>query len=487
VLILPHINLPFRPRPPAGYTPAMTSPSPADRPLSLWEQACLVLLLIGVIGFGFLTVQRSAYSEQRMTDFGVYTRAAWAVRTGQDPYEIVDDRNWHYTYPPPFVLMLTPLADPPLGADRYGHLPFAVSGAVWYALADRTGYLPFDMSVAVWYALNVLFAAVAVHWFVLAVLPHLRPYSRRWWYARLIPFDACIPALGYTLARGQANVFVLLLLAGAFLAAVRRRSFRSGVWLAAAVCVKVIPGLLVLVPLVRRDWRCLLGVAAGGVLFLGVIPAAVWGPQGAVDKNVAFVREVAFPGLTNAGSKSREAELIGTTKTDSQAFHAVVHAWRYPDKATRPTNSDGLSKGLHYAVGLGMIGLTVWAFMKPKAQTRPSPGWGDPVHALLFLGLLSAVTVHLAPASHMHFYAFSLPLVVALAADDLRRRPAAAVPSAGVLAGLFGWTALTTVPLLDTWPTAVLLRDFGLAVGANVGLWAWGVVRLRATLNPPLP
>lgn len=447
----------------------MTPPSPADRPLYLWEQACLVLLLVGVIAFGYLTVLRSAYSDQRMTDFGVYTRAAWAVRVGQDPYEIVDDRNWHYTYPPPFVLLLTPLADPPAGEDR-------------------SGYLPFPASVVVWYALNVLFAAVAVHWFVLAVLPHLRPLSRRWWYARLIPFDVCIPALGYTLARGQVNVFVLLLLAGAFLAMARRRSFRSGVWLAAAVCVKVIPGLLVLVPLVRRDWRCLLGVVAGGVLFLGVIPAAVWGPAGAVDKNLTFVREVAFPGLTNAGSKSREAELIGTTKTDSQAFHAVVHAWRHPDKATRPTNSDGLSKGLHYALGLGMVAVSVWVFMwNPKAHGRPSVGLNDSTRALLFFGCLSALTVHLAPASHMHFYAFSLPLVVGLVADDLRRRPTAAVPSAGVLAGLFGWTALTTVPLLDTWPTAVLLRDFGLAVGANVGLWAWGVVRLRGTLNPPLP
>ncbi len=482
----------------------MTPPSPADRPLDLWEQACLALLLVGVIAFGYLTVQRSAYYSQRMTDFGVYTRAAWAVRVGQDPYEIVDDRNWHYTYPPPFVLLLTPLADPPPMEDRFGYLPFAVS-------------------VVVWYALNVLFAALAVHWFVLGVLPALRPFSRRWWYARLVPFDMCIPALGYTLARGQVNVFVLLLLAGAFLAMTRRQSFRSGVWLAAAACVKVIPALLVLVPLARRDWRSLAGVAAGGVLFLGVIPAAVWGPAGAVEMNRTFLREVVFPGLTNAGSKSREAELIGTTKTDSQAFHAIIHAWRHPDKATRPTNSDGLSKGLHYAAGLGMVVVTVAAFgwrrEKRAALLSPPPlrgrsstpeelaGGGsnlqppptrldsvsptspargevenqDPTRALLFFGCLSALTVHLAPASHMHFYAFSLPLVVGLAADDLRRRPTAAVPSAGVLAGLVGWLIGITVPLLDTWPAAVLLRDFGLAVGANVGLWGWGIMRLLGT------
>jgi hypothetical protein len=434
--------------------------APAARPLSRWELAAVLLLGSLVVGFGYLTVRRAAYTFPRMTDQGVYARAAWAVRDGGDPYAVTDEHGWHYTYPPFFVLLFTPLADPPPGADRFGYLPFAAA-------------------VAVWYGLNVVFAAAAVHLLAVAALPDARPGSRRWWYARLIPFDVCLPAVGYTLGRGQANVVVVVLLAAGFLAAVRRRGFASGVWVAAAACVKVIPGLLVLFPLLRGRWREWLGVLAGGVLFLLVIPALVWGPRGAVGMNETFLREVVFPGLTNRGSKSREPELIGTKNTDSQAFHAVVHALRHPDRATRPTNSDGLSKAIHYLIGLGMIGATGWAWRR----AAPQGGVGQ----LLLFGCLCVIMIHLAPASHMHFYAFALPLVAGLVADDLRRHPGRAVPTPPVLAGLLTWTALTAVPLLDTWPLALKLRDFGLAVGATVGLWGWGVVRLAGVREVPLP
>lgn len=447
--------------------------SAADRPLYRWELICVLALLPLFIGFGYVTVWRSAYADDRMTDFGVYTRTAWAVRTGQDPYEIADDRKWHYTYPPPFVVTMLPFADPPEGADR-------------------TGYLPFAVSVGIWYAMNVLLAGLAAHLFALAVLPDARRFSRRWWYARLIPFDVCLPAIGYTLGRGQVNVFVLALLAGGFLAAARRRGFTSGLLIAAATCVKVIPGLLVLFPLVRRQWRELAGLIAGAVLFLYVVPALVWGPVGAWEKNVTFLREVVFPGLTSADGSAREKELLATTATDSQAFHAIIHAIRHPDRATRPANSDGLSKGLHYLIGLGMLAATVWAFrplllwrsrVAPGIQPETLSSRGE-VRNLLFFGCLCVLMIHLAPASHMHYYAFVLPLIAGLVADDLHRHSDRAVPTLPVLTGLIGWVVLTTVPLVDTWSVTTALRDFGLPVWATVGLWAWSVVRLSNGRTP---
>jgi hypothetical protein len=423
--------------------------SPAARPPSWWEWVGFALLALLVVAFGFETVRRSSRPDNRTTDFTVYARAAWAVRTGGNPYEVVDEHGWHYTYPPPFVLFVTPLADPPDGADR-------------------TGYPPFAVSVAVWYALNVLFTALAVHLFALALLPDARPRSRRWWYARVLPFVVCLTSVGFSLGRGQANPLVLALLAGGFLLAVRRRPVWAGVLLAAAACVKVIPGLFVLFPLVRGRWKELLGMAAGGVLLLGVLPAAVWGPQGAVDMNRAFVSEVVFPGLTNQGSKSRERELTGTKNTDSQAFHAILHTIRHPDRDTRPTNSDGVSKAVHYLLGLGMVAATVWAYLRSPA--RGSAGAG-----VLLFGCLGAVMIHLAPASHLHFYAFALPLVAGLAAVDLARHPDRAVPTPWVLAGLWAWGVGTTIPVLEKWDLACVLRDYGLGVVATVGLWGWGV------------
>src|SRR5581483_10400616 len=101
-----------------------------------------------------------------------------------------------------------------------------------------------------------------------------------WWYARTIPVLVCLGGVGFTLGRGQVNLFLVALVAGMFAAAAAGRRFASGAWLAGAIALKVIPGLLVLYPLLRRDGRALAGVAVGLVVLLGAVPAAVWGAGG---------------------------------------------------------------------------------------------------------------------------------------------------------------------------------------------------------------
>src|SRR5262245_17109635 len=90
----------------------------------------LVALVVGVVVVGVVGIVvevRSAYLTRRMTDFQVYLRAAWAVRTGADVYAVQDDNHWHYNYPPLFAILLVPLADAPPGtAPLTGGVPFAV-------------------------------------------------------------------------------------------------------------------------------------------------------------------------------------------------------------------------------------------------------------------------------------------------------------------------------------------------------------------------
>ena len=103
--------------------------------LSKKEKLGLVFLLIVALAFGGLVVKRAAFMKRRMTDVDCYLRAAWAVRTGQDLYEILDPNDWHYNYPPLFAILMAPLADPPPGADRTGMLPFPASVAIWYVVS----------------------------------------------------------------------------------------------------------------------------------------------------------------------------------------------------------------------------------------------------------------------------------------------------------------------------------------------------------------
>ena len=426
----------------------------AERGLYRWEWVCVLLLFPLFTAFGWNVLQRSAYYPDRMTDYGVYTRSAWALRVGQDPYQIADDRGWHYCYPPPFVVFMTPLADPPAGADR-------------------TGYLPFDLNVVVWYVLNLVLAAWAIHRFALGVMPEAKPWSRRWWYVRLIPFDICIAAIGFTLNRGQVNHIVLLLLAEMFLASRRRRPVAAGWWLAAAGCLKVIPGLLVLYPLLTRQWRSYLGMVAGLVVLLGVLPAAVWGADGAVRMNRNFFELVLAPGIANTGDEARGKELLNTTGTDSQAFHAILHNIQYPDQKMRPDNSDGSLRIVHYLIGLSMIGATV-------AMARRIPDLIDrPAEALIAFGSLCTIMTLLAPASHMHYYVYVLPLIMGLVADDLRSRPESAIPSNGLIAGLVIWMLCITVAMIDSYSWSTRLREVGLGVWPTVLLWGYGLSRLR--------
>src|SRR6185437_8984662 len=101
------VSLPFRPGP-----AAMAGPSSGAAVLSRAAKFGLAVLALFYLGLGVTTVLRSAFLSSPKTDFQVYARAAWAVRAGEDLYAVTDNNGWHYIYPPPFAILLAPLADP---------------------------------------------------------------------------------------------------------------------------------------------------------------------------------------------------------------------------------------------------------------------------------------------------------------------------------------------------------------------------------------
>ena len=427
----------------------MTDP---DR-LRPWERAGLCAGLLLVVAFGALVEVRSAFQTTRRTDLGVYTRAGWAALHADDLYRHVDDHGWHYCYPPPFAVLMMPLAEP-------------------YQVLPQDGYVPFPVSVAVWYAVSVGCLAYAVHAFARAVLPAERPGSRRWWYARVVPVYVCLGGVGHTLGRGQVNLFVAALIAAGFAASVRGRRYASGAWLAAAASVKVIPGLLVLDPLLRKDWRALAGGAAAAVVLLGVVPGLVWGPAGAVTLNRQMVEVVLAPAVASGGDTARAEELHGAKATDSQSVRAAVQAWLYPDRETRPDTPDPRANAAHWLSGGLMLAVT----LAVAVRHRPSA----PADRLVLLGCLCVLMLLLTPVSHMHYYAFALPLVAGLWLRGLSRRPGGLRADARTLAVLAGWGLLTAVPLFPG-PVFDRLRECGLGPAATIALWAVALVALART------
>ena len=423
-------------------------PPIAVEQLRRWEKLGLVLAAVGLVAFGGVVVLRSALQKERKTDFGVYARAAWAVRAGEPLYEVTDDRGWHYCYPPPFAVFMAPLADPPGWQPREGYLPFAVSCALWYGL-------------------SLLFIGYALHVLAAAVLPDEPRWSRRWWYARTIPAWVCLGAIGMTLSRGQVNLLVVALMAGMFAAAIRRRQVASGLWLASAICLKVFPGLLVMYPLVRRQWRTGVGLTAGMVVGLFVLPAAVWGIDGAVAANRTTLTAILKPGTVGGGDQSRAQELTDGVTTDSQSFQAVVHNWRFRDTAADAAPPDRPTKLLHWALSGLMLAATL------VLARRAGPGAAD---QLVVFGSLCVVMLLMTPVSHMHYYVFALPLVAGLWLKALSARSGIGAGST-TTAVLFGWGVLTAVPLLP-YEVTTWMREMGVGPALTVGLWAFGLASL---------
>ena len=472
--------------------PPPLPPDPAaDSPLRRWERAALALMVLGAAAFGGLVLLRSALQQNRKTDFGVYARAAHVALRGGDIYapSTCDDNGWHYAYPPTLAVLAAPLADPFTGEPRGWSLPYAVS-------------------VAAWYLLGVGCLVVAAHRFASAALPGAVPGSRRWWYARTGPFFVCLGPVGFTLSRGQVNLIVVAAWALGFAAMTNRKPLRAGLWLALAVAVKAIPGIVALYPVVRLDWRTTLAGALGLVLWLVGVPALVYGVPGAVRENLTFVNVVLAPGALGGGDQTRAAELTDATATDSVSFQAVAHYWRnrellarkpltlrenyahwslggfalasHPSNANPAANADAVSRRAHWLLSGAMLVATLAAGLRHRGGTADP---GDRPRQLTYFGCLAAVMTLMTPVSHGHYYAYAYPLVAGLWCRGVAARPERILPSPGVLALLAAWGAAAGLVLLP-FEWAVLLRYSGAGTLLTVGMWAVGLGAVA--VSPPV-
>jgi hypothetical protein len=401
-----------------------------------------------------------------MGDLGVYLRAGWAVRADPDElYDWTDENGWHYNYPPLFAILMEPLGEPPIPLR-----------------ADRAH---FAASVAIFYLFNLVCLLLAVH--VLAsALEHASPdiavrgrprLTRRRLWLRLLPVLVCLPPIGHTLMRGQANLILLLLLCCAMAALVRRRNGLCGASLAGMACLKIFPTYLLLYPLWRRDWRAAAGWAGGLVVGLLLIPGLALGPARTIACYHKLALVLVGPELNLSSDDTRAKELTDATSTDSQSFLVVLHNMLHLDQ-DRAHRVPTASPAVHVAHGLLAVlftGLTLAAAGWRRVQSGGA--------IVLFLGALALVMVASSPVCHTHYFTLSLPLVMALIAREWDRSGGMWLgPGLCVLLGvqMIG----NTLPLI---PVFEVLKDAGLALCTALALWTaacWALWRDRAAPAP---
>ena len=456
---------PSHPTTPARLAPARPGAFDPLRPLERW------LIALGLpalaIGFGWVTLARSAFMSRPMTDADVFFRAAWAVRSGADLYTITDVNGWHYLYPSLFAVLMWPFANPPPGEAMPLTMPFAVS-------------------VALWYACGIAFLALAAHWLARAVelssddpaVCHTPPFCRRWWSLRIWPVLIGLVAIGSTLSRGQVGTLLLMLLAGMLLSAVRGHRFRAGLWLAAAITLKVIPAFLLLYPLWRRDARWLTGSAVGLVLGLVLLPSLALGPAKAWEYNRRWLDVMVLERLGPAEAASRFDELHTMRKIDNQSPLSVIHHWQHfgTPLDARPTQPTAATKLAHLAVAAAATLATLWA--AGLWRTRSASGRE---HLPLVIGLLLNVMLLASPVTHPDYFILVIPTIAALWSLALENRRSADAPS-------LAWLAVAVYVLAHVLPrfeSLWELKMYGLAMFAGLGVWALGLTVLRAFAGRP--
>ncbi len=466
-------------------------------PLQRWEKVCVGLLLASAVVFGGLVENKSAFLNRRMGDLGCYLRAAWAVRAGVDMYGLTEDNGWHYNYPPLYAILLTPLADPPardtseLAAASVGIAASPLGGPLpavavlpagaSYLAPDVPYTTPYAVSVAVTYIVNVLCLALAVHLLArslerTAADPAVRTLPRgcrRWWLLRTLPVLACLPPIGHTLMRGQANFILLLCVCGLIAGLLQQRRLTAGVYLAGAICLKIFPAYLLLIPFWRRDLRCGAGCALGLFVGLLLIPLVVLGPERTVSSYRQLAIVLVGPALGVGEDTTRAEELINVTATDSQSFRSILHNTIHLDRATRPAQASPLVQKIHWAVGGAFTLATLLVAGYRRTLTGPA--------LVLFVGSLTLVMILMSPVCHTHYFALSLPLVMGLIAWDWERTGRAGL-SAGVIALIAVQIAGNTLPLL---PATEVLKGVGLATYTALSLWLLACVAIRRSAAAP--
>jgi alpha-1,2-mannosyltransferase len=446
----------------------MSNPSAACEQLSRWERLGLLALLAATLVVGCLTVKRTAFGTMRRGDFGVYARAAWAVRSGMDLREVTCSRGWHYVYPPTLAVLLAALADPPAQDHSVAAIPFAVSAGIWYVI-------------------NVLCLAIGVHMLASALEqisshPSLRG-SRPWWQLRVLPIAACLPVVGETLTRGQVNLILLALLSGFVGSLLRGRAYRAGMFLAGAICLKIIPVFLLLIPAWRRDGRCLAGCALGLVVIGLFIPMLGLGLDGTIDDYRELCQMVLAPGLGVGGNHRAANELTSITGAHSQSPMSVIHTWMHPERPKRPEQIPAWTRRVHWMIGGMLVLLTLlaardlcpwfrWPLNHPGSSSVPGS-----LRLVLFAGLLILNMLMLSPMCHSHYLCLAIPTFTALIRCDWHTRGDYRL-SRGLQGLMCVYLVANTVPML---PGMVLLDDGGMAGMAMLLVWLAGLIMLWQT------
>ncbi|HEY0606495.1 MAG TPA: glycosyltransferase family 87 protein [Herpetosiphonaceae bacterium] len=314
-----------------------------------WQAALVVLAISGLTEAAY-----SAWFSFRRSgpDFFILWRAAYDFHLGRPLYNISDVLANHFGHvfkvPPFYGMLFLPIAD---ATDAQYNLALTTHRIMNLALYGVTGWL---LTRLLRPRFGWLLALTAVG----VILGLMQP-----------PFD--------TIAYGQIDIVLLLLLTLTLLGLQSERSWLVGLGIALGTLFKLYPFMLVGFLLVRREWKAI-GWVAGWLAILNGIAIAVMG----WDNHVMYVTQV----LPNIGG--------GTSWVENQTINGFLNRLSYDPLRTEPVR--GLSISLLTYGGFALVaGISLLLSFAPFDRKSSS-------YALQF-GIFSVVMVLAVPAAWMHY------------------------------------------------------------------------------------
>lgn len=394
-------------------------------------------------------------------DQQVFFRAAWAVWNDYPLYAIADHHGWTFHYPPTLALLLAPFADPLPGYAR----------PAWA--------MPYVASVTIWYLLNLACLTLSLHLWAKAVERHAgvvaRPGSwQGWWVLRLGPFLAIVPYVAAGLERGQPTPLLLLLIVAFLFCYVEGRVRSASLALGAAIAIKVFPGGLLVLPLMRRDWSFLSWTAGWCALFLVGLPVACVGPAATIDLYRAMWIDQLGGILSGAMSNSIASEIsiaayrtvsIGGTLTRIAAGRADF---------TMPT--PGWASAIQYSFNIAIIAAVIILGRGRFWSLRgPQPATGYPL--LVAAAVVCAAMPLIIAVAKPHYVTLALPLLAVLTVEVWRHA------GRQILSGwIIGWAVVATLAMATLeLPVPAWIKVAGPMTWALLALVAVSLPAVRRT------
>jgi hypothetical protein len=323
-----------------------------------------------------------AFHDDRRNDFHAYHVAAQGVWS-RDLVPSYRDPVRPSLYPPTFALLVAPL-----------------------------GLMPYHAALWTWVLLCAALVVLTVRWLDAMLglpLPAL---------ARMAGFLLAYRAFESDFSNGNANVLVLALVTGSFVACRRGRDALGGGILSLAVLCKVAPVLILPWILYRRRWRMLSGLAAGLLGLGGLLPLLALGPRGAGEAWRAWYETTL--GHVDPSSASYAAETAQGYEP-GQSLRAMVHRLARPTDATSHDEEvvsihlidadKPVADGLYLALAASLLGIGLGLSWRRAPGVRL--GWqpGEVAAACLLMVLCAPISrkahfVALLPAAVLGFEAW---------------------------------------------------------------------------------